>query len=117
MISAVDFMNNGKIPDWENSETDRQKYFAITSPDDELVPFESVKTAWSALGMRSFGAIVDVIGTSSPYGNTHTLISSYNPTATGIDKFHNATGVDSYIPKDASGKYIYDKAWEYLLTK
>lgn len=117
MFAMVDFLNNGKIPDWEKLPANKEKYFAIINMNDELVPWNKVKAVWSASGLLAYGAYVNVDYTLPPYNNTHALMSNFNPPSTLIDKYHNAMGVDVYIPKYANGKYIYEKAWEYLLNK
>lgn len=117
MISMMDFLNNGKIPDWVAMTTNKEKYYHITNSADELVPYTKVKIGWEKMGMTPYGGRINVDWNASPYSNTHTLITTVTPKTTNVDKYHNSTGVDSYIPKNASGKYIYDKAWEYLLTR
>lgn len=117
MISMIDFLNNGKIPDWELMPLNNEKFYHITNLADELVPYPKVKATWAAMGMDAYGGRINVDWNAFPYSNTHTLITTRTPTTTMVDKFHNSTGVDSYIPKTAAGKYVYDKAWEYLITK
>lgn len=117
MISMIDFLNNGKIPDWETLPANKEKFFAITNSADELVPYPKVKIGWTALGMDVYGGRINVDWNPYPYSNSHTLITTITPNTTMVDKYHNSTGVDSYIPKNSAGKYIYDKAWEYLITK
>lgn len=116
MISMIDFLNNGKIPDWLTMPANRSKYFAITNVADELVPYEKIKAGWNELGMSAYGGPVNVDAHPYPYDGSHTLITTTDPIYTGIDKYHNSTGVDVYIPKDLSGKYVYDKAFEYLIN-
>jgi hypothetical protein len=116
MISMIDFLNNGKIPDWETLPANKEKYFAIINSSDELVPYPKVKIGWDNLGMSAYGGRINVDWNAYPYSNTHTLITTIKPTSTGTDPYHNGTGVDSYIPIK-NGKFIYDKAWEYLITK
>lgn len=117
MFSMMDFLNNGKIPDWVKMTANKEKYYALTNSADELVPYPKVKLGWDAMGISAYGGRINVDWNPFPYSNSHTLITTITPASTGADKFHNSTGVDSYIPKNAAGKYIYDKAWEYLITK
>jgi hypothetical protein len=118
MFSMVDYLNNGKIPDWEANATNREKYFGLTSINDELVPFPKVKAIWTAMKMDIYGGRINVDWNAYPYSNSHSLITSRIITTTMVDPYHNSTGVDSYIPKNPySGRYVYDKAWEYLITK
>lgn len=115
MISMMDFLNSGKIPDWLTQAQNKEKYYAITSTKDELVPYNKVAAGWSAMGMTSYGPAVNVELTAPPYQSTHTLITTADPVTTLVDKYHNGTAIDTYIPKDAGGKYIYDAAWTYML--
>jgi hypothetical protein len=118
MFSMVDYLTNGKIPDWEANPTNREKYFGLTSINDELVPFPKVKVIWTAMKMDIYGGRINVDWNAYPYSNSHSLITSRVVTTTTVDPYHNSTGVDAYIPKNPyTGKYVYDKAWEYLITK
>ncbi|MEP7258447.1 MAG: hypothetical protein ABI687_08665, partial [Flavitalea sp.] len=116
MLSMIDFLDNNKIPDWEALPENKEKYFALINPKDELVPYDKVVPGWASLGMSSYGSPVNIGTTASPYQSSHTLISTVDPTTTSVDKYHNSTAIDAYIPKDANGKYIYDQAWEYLIN-
>ncbi|MBL7736689.1 MAG: hypothetical protein JNL51_14625 [Chitinophagaceae bacterium] len=115
MLSMIDFLSSGRIPDWETMPANKEKFFALTNTKDELVPYDKVTTGWNAMGMSSYGPIVNVGETTPPYQSTHTLITTVDPSTTLIDKYHNGTAIDTYIPMDANGKYIYDQTWEYLI--
>jgi hypothetical protein len=117
MFSMIDYLNNGKIPDWETLPANKEKFFALTNMYDELVPYGKVTSTWTAMGMSAYGPRVNVDWNLTPTTQTHTLITGKDPMVTMVDKYHNGTGVDSYIPKTAAGVYFYDKAWEYLLLK
>jgi hypothetical protein len=39
MWSVIDFLDSGKIPNWVNSTTGKEKYYAFIHPKDEQVPF------------------------------------------------------------------------------
>jgi len=115
MFSMVDFLNNGKIPSWEKLTFNNANYYSLINMNDELVPWAKVNAVWTAAGWKAYGNYVNVDWNPSPYNNSHLLISTYKPTSTSIDPYHNMTGVDSYFPKYSTGKYVYEKAWEYLL--
>jgi hypothetical protein len=115
MFSMVDFLNNGKIPDWEKLTFNNANYYSLINMNDELVPWSKVNAVWTAVGWKTYGNYINVDWNPYPYNNSHLLISTYKPTSTSLDPYHNMTGVDSYFPKYANGKYVYEKAWEYLL--
>jgi hypothetical protein len=115
MFSMVDFLNNGKIPSWEKLTFNNANYYSLINMNDELVPWAKVNAVWTAAGWKAYGNYINVDWNPSPYNNSHLLISTYKPTSTSIDPYHNMTGVDSYFPKYSNGKYVYEKAWEYLL--
>ncbi|HUQ67704.1 MAG TPA: hypothetical protein VM101_16195 [Flavitalea sp.] len=115
MFSIVDFLNNGKIPDWEKLPANNANYYSLINLNDELVPWYRVKSVWNAAGWMVYGNYLSVDWNLPPYNNTHLLISTLKPTSTSLDPYHNMTGVDSYFPKLSTGKYAYEKAWEYLL--
>ena len=115
MFSMVDFLNNGKIPSWEKLPTNNEKYYSFINMNDELVPWAKVNAVWTAAGWKTYGNYINIDWNPSPYNNSHLLISTYKPTSTSLDPYHNMTGVDSYFPKLATGKYVYEKVWEYLL--
>jgi len=115
-FSMIDFLNNGQIPDWETLPANKEKYYGLINPADELVPYDKVQLGWNALGMNAYGPITNVGTTAYPYNKSHRLISTVTLTSTtDSDPYHNSTGVDGSIPKNTSGVYIYDKVWEYLL--
>ena len=116
LLSAIDFLKNGKMPDWQADQTKKGIYYEFINAADELVPYADVLKGWMALGMSDFGIPGNTASTLFPYNYTHTLITTDNPNTDGIDKYHNSTAVDAYIPKDSAGKYRYDQVWEYLIT-
>ncbi|MEO8582385.1 MAG: hypothetical protein ABI415_01240 [Flavitalea sp.] len=118
IFSMMDFLKSGRWPDWEDLPANKSKYFAISNTQDELVPYYIVKIGWSTahLGLLNYGTYRNCDWVPYPYNNAHALITQIIPKTTLVDKFHNSTAIDTYIPKDAKGKFIYDKAWEYLLT-
>lgn len=115
MFSIVDYLDNGKIPSWERLPANNENYYALTNQNDELIPWNKVKLIWTATGWLSYGNYKNVDYTAPPYSNTHMLITNRATTSTSVDPYHNMTGVDSYIPKNAQGRYVYENAWEYFL--
>lgn len=117
MFAAIDFHNNKRMPDWQDLPANKPKYFSLFNTKDELLPYADAQAAWQHLGMTIYGGLVNVDTGAPPYGNTHTLITTANPVVDLSPKYHNSTAMDACTPKDASGKFLYDKAWEYMLTK
>lgn len=115
MFSMVDFLNNGMIPNWEKLTFNNANYYSLINMNDELVPWAKVNAVWTATGWKTYGNYLNVDWNAYPYNNTHLLMSTYKPTSTSIDPYHNMTGVDSYFPKFSTGKYVYEKVWEYML--
>lgn len=115
LFSMVDFLNNGKIPTWEKLPANNANYYSLINMNDELVPWGRVKPLWTAVGWTAYGAYKNIDYTPSPYSNTHLLITVAKSPSTSLDPYHNMTGVDSYLPKSADGKYVHEKVWEYFL--
>ena len=115
MFSIVDYLDNGKIPSWETLPANNENYYALTNQNDELIPWNKVRYIWTVTGWLSYGSVKNVDYILPPYSNTHMLITNRSTPSTSIDPYHNMTGVDSYIPKNAQGRYVYEKAWEYFL--
>ncbi len=51
MFSMIDYLDNGQIPDWEKLPANKEKFYALINPADELVPYNKVLPGWTALGM------------------------------------------------------------------
>lgn len=115
MFSMVDFLNDGKIPSWEKLTFNNANYYSLINMNDELVPWAKVNAVWTATGWKTYGNYINADWNPYPYNNSHLLISTYKPTSTSVDPYHNMTGVDSYFPKLANGKYVYERVWEYML--
>ncbi|MBS1917095.1 MAG: hypothetical protein JST87_12530 [Bacteroidetes bacterium] len=115
IFSDIDFLANGSCPDWENKPASADKIFTIIHPEDELIKYNYALSGWQNIGLTNFGNVVNVDSATYPYSNSHTLITRIQPAFSSIIQFHNSTVVDLYVPKDASGNYIFLKAWQYLL--
>lgn len=113
MWSVMDYLNSGRIPDWVDDQTGKEKYYAFSHPKDELVPFKQVQTGWSKLGMTEFGSMVNVQCNEFPYNNTHILYTTFETTVTGTDKYHNSTILDTYLT-DEENKVLTRQAIKYL---
>jgi hypothetical protein len=88
---------------------------AFTHSNDEYADQQIV---WNNLGLASFGAIVNTDGASIPYSNTRRLTSLVPPAqlSGSVVGAHASVAADAYTPKDANGKPVFDKVWEYMLT-
>ncbi len=105
MFSGMDFLTNGQIPDWVNNTTGKEKYFALHHEQDELLDITMVKKGWQFLGM---GTPVDAAG---PFNQVNTITTTLPPGAGFAGRYHNATVVDVFLPKNGG----LDAAWNYLL--
>jgi hypothetical protein len=116
MFSMIDYLTNGKVPDWEDLPANKSKFFGIINTNDELVPYNYVTLGWQHLGMSAYGKPLYIENHAPPYSNIHTLITYRTPNTTMIDKYHNGTAIDTYLIKNPDGTYLYAPAWTYLLS-
>jgi hypothetical protein len=117
MFSIMDFLKNGKLPDWESMPANRGKYFALFSRKDEIIPYSSAVLGWRQLGMATTGDIINCDSAVFPYNHARVLTTETLPAASKGPKYHNSTAMDDYTAKDTAGKYVLDKPWEYLITE
>ncbi|MBA4167741.1 MAG: hypothetical protein H0X41_09410, partial [Chitinophagaceae bacterium] len=118
MFSMMDWMNNGKVPDWVNMPYNNDRYYDIYNPLDEDVPYAGAKLGWEHMGMTTpVSPAVNSDNASSPYDHAHVLLTSRQPAKSDGPKYHNSTAMDAYVQKDTSGKYVLDKQWEYLISE
>ena len=118
MFSMMDYMTNGKTPDWENLPANKGNYFDIFNPLDEDIPYAGAQLGWQHLGMTTdSSAAVNSDSVPFPYNHTHVLLTSKQPAKSSGPKYHNSTAMDAYVQKDTSGKYVLDKQWEFLISE
>lgn len=122
MFAAMDYNAPlAKPANWigSNNATPSSAYYGFSHQRDEAVNFTILSTViWKAYGMDSYGAIVNVDGSTPPYNNTHSLTTNLEP-ASGppqLGKYHNGIAVDVFVPKLQDGTPVYKKVWEYLLS-
>ncbi len=122
MFAAMDYNAPlAKPANWigSNNATPSSAYYGFSHERDEAVNFTILSTViWKAYGMDSYGAIVNVDGSTPPYNNTHSLTTNLEP-ASGppqLGKYHNGIAVDVFVPKLQDGTPVYKKVWEYLLS-
>jgi len=96
---------------WATHATPDERYFGFCHTQDQL----STKVAfWDALGMDAFGEVLDVVGSSPPYGSTHKLSASAAPVI--ANQYHNSVVADNLTPRDANNVPIYKPAWQYMMA-
>lgn len=117
MFSVMDYLNSGRIPNWVNDQTNKEKYYAFFHPKDEQVPFRAAQIGWDKLGMTQFGAMADADCTVYPFKNSHILYTTYVPSVSLVDKYHNGTTLDIYIKDEAVYKNSLKEAIRYLFKK
>jgi len=114
MFSAIDFLDNGAIPNWVNNATNHANYYAFVHSKDELIPFDRVKIGCDKLAMTEYGTMFDIDSNNPPYRQSHILYTNYTPVTTLVDKYHNGTCLDTYINDETEYKVSLTKAIKYL---
>lgn len=89
--------------------------YGFTHSNDE---FSQQQIVWTNLQLASFGSIINIDGTQSPFSNTRRLTSNANPSQlpTTVVAAHSSVAVDTFTPKDGNGIPLFDKVWGYMLT-
>ena len=114
MWSVIDYLDNDAIPDWVNNTSNNEKFFAFIHVKDEQVPFMRAQIGWDKLGMTQFGSMVSSDCNPYPFSNTHILYTSYVPSTSLVDKYHNGTTLDIYIKDETAYKATLSEAIRYL---
>lgn len=118
MFSMMDWLNSGKVPDWENMHVRDEIYRDIFNPLDEAVPYAGARLGWKQMNMvTDEHPAVNSDDQSPPYDHAKVLLTGHQPAKDEGPKFHNSTVMDAYVQKDSSGRFVLDKQWEYLLTE
>ncbi|MEO8582806.1 MAG: hypothetical protein ABI415_03355 [Flavitalea sp.] len=117
MFSVIDFLDSGNIPNWVANVTNHENYYAFIHPKDEQVPFSNAQIGWENLGMTEYGSMVNIDCNSYPYNNSHILYTSYTPSVSMTDKYHNGTALDIYIKDETAYKSSLKEALKYLFKK
>ena len=117
MWSVIDFLDSGNIPDWVNNTTNHEKYYAFIHAKDELVPFTRAQLGWDKLGMTEYGSMSSIDCNSYPFNNTHILYTTYTPSVSLVDKYHNGTTIDIYIDAETAYKTSLKEAIRYLFRE
>jgi len=117
MWSVIDFLDSGNIPDWVNNTTNHEKYYAFIHAKDELVPFTRAQLGWDKLGMTEYGSMSSIDCNSYPFDNTHILYTTYTPSVSLVDKYHNGTTIDIYINDEEVYKNSLKEAIRYFFRE
>jgi hypothetical protein len=117
MFSWIDWIQPGMNPAWITSagQTADSAYFGFIHTGDASI-YNGIPTTWSNLGMEPFGQITSVDEVDSPYGNSHSLITSAPIDAPPTEpNYHNAPVVDWMTTYTPEGDILYKPVWKYLL--
>lgn len=114
MWSVIDFLDSGNIPGWVNNTTNHQNYYAFIHAKDELVPFSRAQVGWEKLGITEYGSMSSIDCNSYPFDNTHILYTTYAPSVSLVDKYHNGTTIDIYIKDETDYKNSLKEAIRYF---
>ena len=100
---------------FDAGSTPISKVYSVNSIYDQVFSYANVQTQLNDLGIP--GAATSIDNTSSPYGNSHRLITAATPAISLLFPDHNIACLDQYIPKTVSGSVSpnFDSAWAYLL--
>jgi hypothetical protein len=117
MFSVMDVLDSGKIPNWVNDETKGPRYYAFFHTKDELVSFTSAQVGWDKLGMAKYGSMANADCRTYPFNYSHILYTTYEPSTSLVDKYHNGTTLDVYINGETAYKNSLKEALRYLFRK
>jgi hypothetical protein len=114
MLSApLDFNKESQMTaSWLSSShvTPTERYYGFAHVEDK--GFEQIQESWRLLGMAKYGDIVKVENESSPYGNSHQLVTDLTPARR--NKYHGSVATDETTPKSADGTPVFEPVWQYL---
>ena len=115
MFSAPVENYGGAPPAWESTGhvTPTARYFGLAHDRDGFYP--GILGGWTALGMDTLGAEVQVENSSPPYSFTHELYTDLHPQRGGYAYAHPSTVLDIYTPLFQKTPTLGD-AWKYMLT-
>lgn len=95
--------------------TDASRIYGFSHQEDEVVIWPLALNNWTALGLDTYGAPVNVDSASAPYGGSHMLTTSLPHASTGGDyPFHGSTAQDASTPLLADGTPAYRPVWIWL---
>ncbi len=79
--------------------------------------FDKIVTDWAALNLQSFGPEVSIDGRSTPFGDTHELVTSaiVPPGPVPALATHDSTAVDSQTPRCTNGTPAFAPVWRYMM--
>ncbi len=116
LFAGMDF-DAGTVSSWqsENGETDPENLYGFTHLRDPGFfvgnPPLQIRV-WSALGMDSFGELINT-DTANVLTLSSRMLCSDIESVNG--NYHGGLVVNSAIPKNAQNQPVYLKQWEYLL--
>jgi uncharacterized protein (TIGR03437 family) len=120
MLASLDYNNRAMQPatwvarpETTPNATPPERFYAFSHTRDELASFTTMSTAiWPALGLLTFGPIINVDNTPPPYNNSHVLTSNLD-SPTG--NYHGSVAGDARLVLLPDGTPVYRPVWEYLL--
>ena len=123
MFCALDYnVEQRSLSAWVTGAkaTPQADFFAMGHERDELVPYAALSgPMWSAFGIPSAGAVVNVDAVKPPYPQTRSFSTALASAPLGvlltISPLHNTPVVDVNVPLEG-GRYVYQPVWEYMLT-
>lgn len=116
MFAAMDWIGLlNRSADWITWDglTAEGQYYGFMHQNDEAIDFNNVLINWDNYGMSSFGNLVLVDTTNTPFNNSRKLYTLLTP-ANDITKFHGSPVADAYTPMD-SGAPVFAPVWTYMI--
>jgi hypothetical protein len=92
--------------------TPADRYYGLVHYKDPA--FGKILQAWNLLGMTAYGKPLKIDARTSPYNNSHCLVTTLTPARPG--KFHGCVVHDVHTPKLADNAPVLKEVWQYLLV-
>jgi hypothetical protein len=97
------------------SATPANRFFGFSHTQDMGWEANHYCRSWQMIGLPQFGPLVDVDKTEAPYGNTRSLITSFD-VGGDANRAHSSVTPGRAAAKDSDGKYLHEDVWKYLFT-
>lgn len=97
------------------SATPANRFFGFTHVLDSGWSGDHYCRSWEMLGLREFGAVVNVDEENAPWQNSRRLITTID-VKNDANRAHGAVVPGNSAGKDSQGKYVHEAVWRYLFN-